>query len=615
MNTKRSISFFLIVLMLALAILACSLGGSAEPEVEAPTAPPPTEAAVEPTTPPEPTPEPAASLGDEYSSEEGGYAFLTIPDFEVTEFMGFTSMIAPDDENVMVAVMGSINEESMDLEQLYAEATSDFDEGIELSDKWEVLVDGVPGLAFDLSGTEDDIEMAGRIIVVAVTPEHGVQIIGAAPHDRWEAEIEPLFEAVVASLSFFEPVPVDFGENELPVVSGELGIDTIQSYQDHYDDWYVVGLLTNYTERAVDGVEIEIEVFDSGGNSILTEIAYPELYTIAPGETVPFSLSFYEDLPDDVDFVATIVGYSAAEVERPMVEIRGTLMTIDDDGDVHVTGEIVNNDLEPISIDVAAATFDSLGEIVTADSRDVVVGYLDPGESGPFRVSMTGIGDSAVDIMDYTVYLDAEITSPTEVWTLDWSEDESLYLDSWDWFHLVGEVTNTSVDNLNIRIVAGLYDAAGNVLDAASTDLPLSALAPGETVPYDFGFWGPVNYAAGMFDQVDTYTLQWDPSWTWTTSTEYVDLSTANDEYTNDDSSATFTGQVVNNTDGPVSYTYVIAGLRDIATGVIVGMEYDSIWDEIPAGGSAEYDITIEFEPGLDVNALEYFIIVKGELP
>ncbi|MBU0511969.1 MAG: hypothetical protein KJ638_09765, partial [Chloroflexi bacterium] len=137
MNTKRSISFFLIVLMLALAILACSLGGSAEPEVEAPTAPPPTEAAVEPTTPPEPTPEPAASLGDEYSSEEGGYAFLTIPDFEVTEFMGFTSMIAPDDENVMVAVMGSINEESMDLEQLYAEATSDFDEGIELSDKWE----------------------------------------------------------------------------------------------------------------------------------------------------------------------------------------------------------------------------------------------------------------------------------------------------------------------------------------------------------------------------------------------------------------------------------------------------------------------------------------------
>ena len=515
----------------------------------------------------------------------------------------------------LVAVMGSINEESMDLEQLYAETASDFDEGIEISDRWDVLVDGLPGLAFDLSGTEDDIEMAGRIIIVAVTPEHGVQIIGAAPIERWEAEIEPLFEAVVDSVSFFEPVPVVFGEDELPVVSGELGIDTLQSYQNYYDDWYVVGLLTNYTERAVDDVEIEIEVFDSSGNSIYTEIAYPELYTIAPGETVPFELSFYEELPDADSFVATIVGYSAAEVERPMVEIRGTLMTIDDDGDVHVTGEIVNNDIEPISIDVAAATFDSLGEIVTADSRAVVVGYLDPGASGPFRVSMTGLGDSAADIVDYTIYVDAEITSPTEIRSIGWSEDESLYLDYWDWFHLVGEVTNNGVESLNIRIVAGLYDAAGNVMDAASTDLPLSALAPGETLPYDFEFWGPVNYAAGTIEQIDRYTFQWDPSWTWTTSTEYVDLDIANDEYTTDDSSATFTGQVLNNTDGPVDYTYVIIGMRDTSTGVLVGMEYDSIWDEIPAGGSGEYDVTIEFEPGLDVNALEYFIIAKGQLP
>jgi len=618
MNTKRSISYFLIVLMLAIAILACSLGGDAEPE---PTTPPPTEPAAEPTkppeptTPPEPTPEPAPSLGDEYRSEDGGYTFLTIPDFEVTEFIGFTSMIAPDDDNVIVAVMGSINEESMDLEQLYTETIGDFDEDIEFSDRWDVFVDGVPGLAVDLSGTEDDIEMGGRIIIVAVTSEHGIQIFGAAPSDRWETEIEPLFNAVVDSISFFEPTPISFEEDELPVVSGELVIDTIQSYQDYFADWYVVGLLTNYTERAMDSIEIEIEVFDSGGNSIYTEIAYPELYTIAPGETVPFELSFYEDMPDATDFVATIVGYSAAEVERPMVEFRGTLMSIDDDGDVHITGEIVNNDTEPISLDLAAATFDSLDEIVSADSSSVLVGYLDPGVSSPFRVSMTSLGDSAADIVDYTIYVDAEITSPTEVWSIGWSEDESIYLDYWDWVHLVGEVTNADVENLNLRIVAGLYDAAGNVIDASSTDLPLSALAPDETLPYDFEFWGPANYIPGVFDQVDTYTLQLDPSWTWTTSTEYVDLDIANDEYTSEDNSATFTGQVLNNTDGPVSYTYVIIAMRDIATGVIVGMDYDSFWDEIPAGGSDEYDITIYFEDGLDVNTLEYYVIAKGELP
>ena len=47
----------------------------------------------------------------------------------------------------------------------------------------------------------------------------------------------------------------------------------------------------------------------------------------------------------------------------------------------------------------------------------------------------------------------------------------------------------------------------------------------------------------------------------------------------------------------------------------LVATGYDSIFDDIPAGESADYKVVINLESGYDASALEYSFIVKGELP
>ncbi len=416
------------------------------------------------------------------------------------------------------------------------------------------------------------------------------------------------------------PTPADIEPTttaEATAPSGDLQVVAVNGYQGRNEDWRVVGLVTNGTDRAVDSVEIEVEILDASGTSLYSEVANTSLYNLAPGETSPFSWWVTEDLPDADSVTAMVVGQSTTTLERAQVEIRGTVMIVDDDGDLYVTGEIVNDGDQPVEINgLAAATFDGDGEIVTANDAGVLLRYLKPGASGPFRVTMDGPASGVEEIVEYDIYLDAEITSPEDEMALLLSEHHD-YVDSrFEDFHLVGEVTNDNDESWNVTLLAAIYDADDNVIDASSLSLPVSALAPGETIPYDFDSWGPLNYKAGLIEQAVRYTVHWDPYWTWTTDTVYEELSTVNDERlpVSANGLGTFTGQVVNDSGGTIDYAIIILGLRD-STGQIVGTGSTTVWDDLADGASAEYTIYVDFDPDLDVDSLSYFTIVKGTLP
>lgn len=165
-------------------------------------------------------PETEAGLGEELRSEMGGFAFQTIPGYTVEEFFGFTSMEAPDadpDTGPTIMLIGAVVEESSTSEQLYDEFVSDLEAGVEVSEPREVIVGGVPGLAVDVSGTEGGQDFAARIVLVAVSPTQNFTMFGMAPPERWDGELAPLFDAVLDSISFFEP-DLSF---ELPGEEGE----------------------------------------------------------------------------------------------------------------------------------------------------------------------------------------------------------------------------------------------------------------------------------------------------------------------------------------------------------------------------------------------------------
>lgn len=72
-----------------------------------------------------------------------------------------------------------------------------------------------------------------------------------------------------------------------PAISGDLEVVAVSGYQGRNDDWHVVGLVTNGTDRAVDSIEIEVGILDASGTSLYSEVANASLYNLAPGETSP----------------------------------------------------------------------------------------------------------------------------------------------------------------------------------------------------------------------------------------------------------------------------------------------------------------------------------------
>ena len=414
--------------------------------------------------------------------------------------------------------------------------------------------------------------------------------------------------------------PTEGSSEPEPTESSTTSDNTIQiaqvhGYYDLYDTLNIVGLVTNNTERAIDNVEIEVEVFDANDASLYAETVYIDLYTLARGETSPFSLAVYEDLPEADNFVATVVGNSSADVNRATLDVENTLLTIDDDGLVHVTGELFNNTAQPIEISaLAGAVFDSTGALILAESYNTTIRYLDPGDSGPFRITMTGPNSGSDTITDFEIYVDAEFTDPIDALGITIG-DATNYKDSLDYFHLVGEATNNGTKTYNIRLVAGIYDSEGKVVDAAYIDLPINALAPGETSPYDFDYWGPLNTSSSLFDAAETYSIQVDAYWTWETDTELIDLTTQNDTNTFDDFGATFTGEVVNGSGGPIASAIVVVYLVDKQSNVVVATDYTYLYEEIADGKTLEYTIYLDPEVDFDPDSAEYYIIVKGQRP
>jgi hypothetical protein len=234
---KRKFYLISLAFLLLMAVtLACNLftGKTDEPVVveeptKEPTKVPPTELP-EDSSPAVPTdgsqPEGNVELGDEFRSAAGGYAFQSIPEYTIQEFLGIVMMEGPDAteaQGPFIMIMGGLNEEEKTSDQLYddfmAETELKDDETVVILDQKTITVDGHPGSLVDLAGQEESQDVLGRVVVVAVSPTQKFTMLAVAPADRWN-EVKPLVDSVLASVYFFEPE-----EGNIPSVIDEDVVD------------------------------------------------------------------------------------------------------------------------------------------------------------------------------------------------------------------------------------------------------------------------------------------------------------------------------------------------------------------------------------------------------
>ncbi|MEM3432729.1 MAG: FxLYD domain-containing protein [Candidatus Methanomethyliaceae archaeon] len=387
---------------------------------------------------------------------------------------------------------------------------------------------------------------------------------------------------------------------------------SVQGYRSTQGSLEVVGLVTNRSESGVSFVQLEIEVLDANENSLYKGNAFAILEYLAPGESSPFALSIPEELPQAQRYRAAVVGYHPDVIERATVSLEHARLVVDDHGDIFITGALVNrNDYAVIVNSLGAATFDQSGQMVTAGTHSVLMRYLAPGQTGFFRVMMNGPQAGTDQIVQHTVYIDAQRSElQAEIpFTIVSSRD---YLDLLGNFHLVGEATNRSESPYKINLLAAIYDAEGNVLDASDLGLPFAALKPGESVPFDFSHWGPLNTKEGWLETADHFVVYIDYYWTWVPTGEVFELTLEEQREEFGANEATFRGKVINNTGSPLGSATVVVALRDIQQGKVMATNYNFVYEELAVGAAYEYTVTIPLWDGFDRNAVQAVYYARG---
>jgi len=368
----------------------------------------------------------------------------------------------------------------------------------------------------------------------------------------------------------------------------------------------IVGLVTNNTDYPVTNVNVHVQIFSVNNTLVFEDFAPTSLSTIKPGGTSPFVLWLTFPLQGEISITGEVIKFAKTEIRSVEVIIRKQSITMDDNNNIHVIGDILNNNLTPIEIQsFATAVFGIDGNLLNADSQSVFIQYLDPGETSPFRTTIQEPVDISLDITHYKVFVDSRITNPEDYLDIQINYNLNHYIDRFGVFHLVGEITNNSKERLNVNFVAAIYDSLGHIIDASKSGVILNSLPPGETFPIDFTQWGPLNFKKGTATLGHSFSVQWDPYLTWSSVEEYVDLQINDEAQQLNPLFGVFDGTLINATEFHLSSAIIIVSIYDQKTGYILATKTQEYVNDIPPGGSINYSLESEFQPNLNLEGVE----------
>jgi hypothetical protein len=245
-----------------------------------------------------------------------------------------------------------------------------------------------------------------------------------------------------------------------------------------------------------------------------------------------------------------------------------------------------------------------------AGESDTGPRILQAGEQAPFRIFLFG-NRQANGSMEHHTYISAISTEEAPSFEVTFLEGEYTYVNQLGQLHVVGEVQNSGDTALDIRLLCGLYNAEGEVIDVVAYNVMPSSLGPGEVAPYEVVFQNPDP--GSPFDPAAvSWSMQYD-RWRMQTvdrASEELATTDGNVEFTT--GRAIFTGQLLNNSGGPIHKALVVAGLRDRTTGQLVAVDYVLLIVELADGEGMEYQVEVSLNAALDSASLEPFLIARG---
>ena len=331
---------------------------------------------------------PSVELGEEYRSEEGGYAFNVIPDSTVEGFWGIVAMELPganEDHGPALFFIGEAIEEETNLDEQFDYEVNEFDtEDLDIGEPKDIRVAGKPAREVEFTGEhEDGTPLHGRLVVVLVEPTQTFTLFTYAPVDRWD-DLVPYIDAVIKSLTFFTPSEVSFDWDEdwdeevdspvQEVVEGEgLYLTGTQGLITTEYSTYGAFLVANpQTDCKYDSAQFDYIAYDASGNELIRESGY-YLDTVLPNGQALEIIYFPEEAKAAARFDVTLNPGRcvASDVTADSLFITNPLV-IDDEWFPQASAQVHNNlDVYQTSLYVGALGFNAAGDVVAAGSSYV----------------------------------------------------------------------------------------------------------------------------------------------------------------------------------------------------------------------------------------------------
>jgi Protein of unknown function (DUF3426) len=463
----------------------------------------------------------------------------------------------------------------------------------------------------------------------------------AAPSDTPQSTSAPTTEATSAATTAATEAATaaaSEGPTSAPTataapLSGSLDLHSISAYLDNLQYYRVDGLLTNGTDKPVDSVQLSLQLTDSNGKTVLqddsgnptsTVTSQPLLSTIDPGGTTPFEFWMNSSGLDTTGWKAVVKIDSSSnptDLQRVQVVIENNLMTTASNGDVYLTGEVVNKSDQPATLNTfAGALLDASGNVAGTSSFQDVTRLLSPAgdaagtDRSPFVIHIPGPIKAGTTP---NFYFDAVQGNPSDISA---AADIHLHLDTSfadanNDMYVVATVTNSGTNTMTVRVMSGLYDQAGKVLDGSSTRAPID-LAPGASSPVPMYYFANLNGNADLIAQVVSYTAQIDPYWTYVVDSNFVILAASNVTTTIDGTSLSIKGDVANTSTQTLLDATVVITIHD-ANGKVVAADWalaqpDS--GDFKPKTTQPWNTTIELPASVDPKTLKVDTVVHGDV-
>lgn len=412
-----------------------------------------------------------------------------------------------------------------------------------------------------------------------------------------------------------------------PVASGSVDILSTSMTTDSYGYTYLFGEVMNNTDQVITGIELEIAVTDGSGNSLITDYNgntvpsttfSPLLYTLAPGDSSPFSYYLGEPASPPANHEVTVLGYDTTTQERADVDYQNVNIVEDGYGNYYLTGELVNLSNQWVHISgLAGGVLDDANNVLSADWTTTFIAELAPTGDAELRDITPFAVDFPIPTQEATqwsIWWDVAVSSNVIDYPLTVTVTNS-YFDDYGDVHLVGYVENGYDSALTTILVGGLYDVDGVTLDAGYTFLG-APMAAGGTMPFDISYFGGVNYIEEQAALIDAYLVNYDPWSTYEPFYEIVDLTYSGETVSKSGASWTVSGTFTNSSDQNLTDVVVMVAVFDSSDN-LVGYNYAYFYpdsDTFAPGATGAYDVYLYLDASADLSGYTTSTLVIGEI-